>query len=157
MVVEVAAARMVILGWAMNLGPSACVLAAALSLTPSCDVFRTPMKSNRGSEPPSEQLSGPKVIEIRRFSSIFSAFRVAVGVSSRADEVYHSQLRELKQTIEQRSRFDGGHMSEPLALHSLCDLAPKEVSSVAFPKAWNGCGAVGGWAERLCMLRSFEA
>ena len=37
-----------------------------------------------------------------------------------ADEVHQSQLRELKHTIEQRSRFDGGHMSEPLALHSLC-------------------------------------
>ena len=41
---EVQLARLVILGWTMGMGPSACVLAAALSLTPSCDVFRTPIK-----------------------------------------------------------------------------------------------------------------
>lgn len=42
---EVHLARLVVLGWSMNMGPSACVLAAALSLTPSCDVFLTPMNT----------------------------------------------------------------------------------------------------------------
>lgn len=42
---EVHLARLVVLGWTMDMGPSACVLAAALSLTPSCDVFLTPMNT----------------------------------------------------------------------------------------------------------------
>eukprot|EP00435_Cladocopium_sp_Y103_P016914 s760_g4.t1 len=42
---EVHLARLVVLGWTMGMGPSACVLAAALSLTPSCDVFLTPMNT----------------------------------------------------------------------------------------------------------------
>ena len=42
---QVHLARLVVLGWTMDMGPSACVLAAALSLTPSCDVFLTPMNT----------------------------------------------------------------------------------------------------------------
>ena len=42
---QVHLARLVVLGWTMDMGPSACVLAAALSLTPSCHVFLTPMNT----------------------------------------------------------------------------------------------------------------
>lgn len=42
---EVVLARLVVIGWAMGMSESACILAAALSLTPSCDVLRTPVNT----------------------------------------------------------------------------------------------------------------
>lgn len=43
--VDVGLARLVVLGWALGSAVEAAILAAALSLTPSCDVLRTPFNS----------------------------------------------------------------------------------------------------------------
>ncbi|CAJ1327557.1 unnamed protein product [Effrenium voratum] len=48
---EVSLARLVILGYGLRCSAAAAVLAAALSLTPSCDVFRTPFSTREWLEP----------------------------------------------------------------------------------------------------------
>jgi len=80
--VDVVLGRLVVLGCLLGCPTDAIILAAALSLSPSCDVLRTPfnMKS----------------------------------------ELTEKDLVLLEATVKLRREADGGNLSEPMTVHSLC-------------------------------------
>eukprot|EP00931_Biecheleriopsis_adriatica_P086333 TRINITY_DN61027_c0_g1_i1.p1 TRINITY_DN61027_c0_g1~~TRINITY_DN61027_c0_g1_i1.p1 ORF type:complete len:1595 (-),score=329.26 TRINITY_DN61027_c0_g1_i1:55-4839(-) len=80
--VDVPLARLVVLGWAIGCGADTAVLAAALSLSPSCDVLRTPFNPKSCLTP--------------------------------------EDLRLLRRVTDERRRTDGGLLSEPMSVYTLC-------------------------------------